>query len=173
MRESAILMNVIENELGVNILSKNRKREVVDGRLICARILRDRGYSLKSIASVMGKDHSTVIHYLGLVNDLNDVDNLFSRKHLSCLRSFQELSEDQPSNSLSEMTDTQLKNELIALRSNLNSLLLENQDLKTELNKLKQEGKDYGDIITLIKSVVGDVNKELIIKKIRHVLNGI
>lgn len=173
MRESTILMNVIENELGVNILSKKRERSIVDGRLICARILRDRGYSLKSIAGVMGKDHSTVIHYLSLVNDLNDVDHSFNRKHMACLHSFQQLNEDQCSNDLSEMTDTQLKNELIALRSNFNSLLLENQKYRLEFEKLKQEEKDYGEIITLIKSVVGDVNKELIVKKIRHMLNGI
>lgn len=92
---------------------------------------------------------------------------------MACLHSFQQLNEDQCSNDLSEMTDTQLKNELIALRSNFNSLLLENQKYRLEFEKLKQEEKDYGEIITLIKSVVGDVNKELIVKKIRHMLNGI
>lgn len=166
-------MEVIENQLGVNVLSKKRERRIIDGRIICARILRDRGYTLQSIANVMSKDHSTVMHYLDIVNDLSDVDTSFNEKHLACLNLFQQLNDNQLSNNMSEMTDTQLKNELIALRSKTNSLLLENQRLKIEFEKLKQEEKDYGEIIDMIRSIVGDINKDLIMKKLRHMLNGI
>jgi hypothetical protein len=61
---SKILKAIIKQELGIDIMDKCRKRDIVDARLIYVRILLEEGYSILSVGRSMKKHHSTVIHYI-------------------------------------------------------------------------------------------------------------
>lgn len=173
MMDSVKLKEAITNELGVDIDSNVRVRGIVDGRMIYARILRDRGYSLKSIGISMGKDHSTVIHYLRSMDKLMSVDESINSKHLSCLSIFQSMSADESIDDLSEMTEARLKSELIALRSQYNSLFLENQKLTSKFDELKKEQETYGVVFDIIKSRMRGKDKDLIVRKLHQMFNGL
>lgn len=46
------------------IVSDVRKRRVVHARAVCAKVMRERGMSLSQIGRRLGRDHSTVFHWL-------------------------------------------------------------------------------------------------------------
>jgi len=172
-KESSALKEAIRVELGVDISSRKRNRDNVDGRMIFARILRDRGYSLKSIGKSMDKDHSTVIHYLYSIDKLLTVDDNINAKHLCCLSLFQKMTSDPSTDDMLEMSDVQLKNELIALRTQYNSLFLKNQKLTSDLDKLKKEQESYGVIFDIIKSRMNGKDKDLVVRKLHQMFNGL
>ena len=62
--EVEIVRKIVEQVTGVNIFEKNRKRFVVEARAIYSTLLRDVGYSFPFIAETLGKDHTTIIHYM-------------------------------------------------------------------------------------------------------------
>ena len=65
---------IVEMITGVDILQKNRIRNVVEARMIYALLLREIGHSLSSIGSTLGKDHTTIIHYVKTLRSLLDID---------------------------------------------------------------------------------------------------
>jgi hypothetical protein len=172
-KESKILFRVIKDKLGVDVLSKCRERNVVDGRVICARILRDRGYSLQSIGREMGRDHTTIMHYLSLIEDLAAVDEVMNANYLKCLRTFQLFANDENMDDVSGMSQAQLKKELITLRSQYNVLFLDNKRLKSELDKLNHQEKTYGEVLDVVKSRMRSNDKDLVIRKLHQLFNGL
>jgi len=164
---------VIKDKLGVDVLSKCRERNVVDGRVICARILRDRGYSLQSIGREMGRDHTTIMHYLSLIEDLAAVDEVMNANYLKCLRTFQLFANDENMDDVSGMSQAQLKKELITLRSQYNVLFLDNKRLKSELDKLNHQEKTYGEVLDVVKSRMRSNDKDLVIRKLHQLFNGL
>ena len=66
---------IVENNLEIDLVSKKRTRDIVDGRRIFSKILYDRNYSLTSIGKFLDKDHSTIIHYI------DEIDSLFKQDH--------------------------------------------------------------------------------------------
>jgi len=60
------ILEIIADECGITvsqILTKSRKREVINGRFIFCGIMNDYfSYTLKRIGGVIGRDHTTIIH---------------------------------------------------------------------------------------------------------------
>tara|TARA_R110000803_G_scaffold209609_1_gene279573 strand:- start:571 stop:1035 length:465 start_codon:yes stop_codon:yes gene_type:complete len=57
------IKKLVESELGIDITSKSRKRELVYARAIYFKICKDRtNLSLKDIGKTMQLDHATVLH---------------------------------------------------------------------------------------------------------------
>ena len=50
----------------VNILEKSRRDEIVLYRVIVSEYLRSRGFSLEQIGRLLGKDHTSIMHYLDI-----------------------------------------------------------------------------------------------------------
>jgi hypothetical protein len=59
-----MLREIVNEVFGVDIMDKSRKRNIVDARMVYAKILRDAGYSLTDIGGSIGKHHTTIISYL-------------------------------------------------------------------------------------------------------------
>lgn len=78
------LRTVVENIFGVNILDKSRSREIVDARIIYAKILRNNGFSLHFIGNVLAKDHSTIVHYCYEADDLIKFVPEIKKKYAIC-----------------------------------------------------------------------------------------
>jgi hypothetical protein len=63
-QEMDSLSSIVNKLLDVDIHSKRRHRRLVEARMIFAKIMYDRGYELTSIGRFLGKNHSTIIHYI-------------------------------------------------------------------------------------------------------------
>jgi len=111
---------------GVSILAKNRKRFVVEARMIYSTLLREAGYSLPFIAETLKKDHTTIIHYIQSLKDLKETDIHMMRKYLRCRELF--LSEKQPVNLVDDCDKLRLEIEIVKA---------ENYLLSEELNQFK------------------------------------
>ena len=123
---------IVEMVTGGSVHAKNRKRTSVEARMIYATLLRDVGYSLKFIGDTLKKDHTTIIHYLRLLQDLKETDIHTTRKYLRCRELF--VSKKQPVNLVDEID---YKIECDRLRTKIEIMKAENYMLNEELVQLK------------------------------------
>ena len=90
--------DVINNELGIDIDVKIRQREVIDGRSMYYRYLRDNTLmSLMSIANTLetAHDHSTLCNALNKHDDNMNFDKFYRNKYETILSKIAELNNPQ------------------------------------------------------------------------------
>lgn len=63
------------------VLSKSRKRRLVDARRYAIMICRERGMSHALIAEQIGMDRTTIIHHENMMRDLMEVDQEINDKY--------------------------------------------------------------------------------------------
>ena len=155
-----IVRRIVEKVTGINLLEKNRKRFVVEARAIYSAILREAGYSFPFIAETLGKDHTTIIHYMKLAEDLKNTDRQMKRKLYRCRELF--ISEKQPV-ILSEITDYEDELEKIKMRIEL---------MNDELFQLKNSDKiRLSKIIKLIQENTPKGHELIVERKIRQLFD--
>tara|TARA_R110002012_G_scaffold197522_2_gene366075 strand:+ start:3886 stop:4227 length:342 start_codon:yes stop_codon:yes gene_type:complete len=65
------------------ILSRSRKRKLVDARRLCCVLLRERGWTYDMIADAVGyTNHATAIHHVKTAEQLLIYDSEFNRKSI-------------------------------------------------------------------------------------------
>lgn len=70
----------INKSLNIDILETTRKREVVEGRVIFSKLMHlQNRYSLAKIGSFLNKDHSLIVHYLKVHDNLFATDKNYQR----------------------------------------------------------------------------------------------
>lgn len=67
-----------------NVSSKDRLRVNVECRMIYSKLLRESGLTFKYIASSLGKDHTTIIHYVQLLSSLLETEPSVNHKYAKC-----------------------------------------------------------------------------------------
>lgn len=74
-------LEFVNEFFGFDISVKSRKREIVEGRMMYAKLMkRYSKHSLAAIGAPIGKDHATIIHYNNNFAWLKKNDAEFSRK---------------------------------------------------------------------------------------------
>jgi hypothetical protein len=130
------LKSIVEMVMSVDLMANNRKRCIVESRMIYAYILREFGYSLNRIGLSLKKDHTTIIHYLTTVRKLIETDSEMLRKYYKCRDMFlEERDIVEPNNKEG------LKSQVFSLSTKITVLMAENNNLINEIKKLKQETK--------------------------------
>jgi len=84
MNDFELVRKSVEMVMGVDIFTKNRKRMVVESRMMYGLIMRELGYSLNQIGDYLKKDHTTIIHYQKTMNNLIDTDVNVLKTYLRC-----------------------------------------------------------------------------------------
>lgn len=163
--------SIVEMVTGVQIFAKNRKRTVVEARMICGVLLRELGHSLTQTGEFMDKDHTTIIHYERTLKGLLETDKRILKWYLRCREIL--VSEKQLVN-LDEPID--YKAEVFRLKSQVELLKAENYMLNEERNEIIRqtsvsEDKRFLKIFKLIEEHT-PVGRELIIeRKIRKMFD--
>jgi hypothetical protein len=75
---------VVENITMGNIHSNDRVRNNVESRMIYSKLLRETGLTFKYIAGTLSKDHTTIIHYINLMNNLIETEPEVNHKYAKC-----------------------------------------------------------------------------------------
>ena len=126
--------NIVELVIGGSIMNPLRKRESVEARMVFSCILKDMGYSLSSIGRVLGKHHTTVIHYIRSLDDLVETNSFFLKKYLKCkeilLLGQSEVSVEDNTSVLDAFIG--LTNQIELLKSELNIARIEKEDIIKE-----------------------------------------
>ena len=155
---------VVEMVMGVRVGDKNRKRQVVEARMMFSSMLRDMGYSLKEIGSVLKKDHTTIIHYLRKLRELTEVDRSLFKKYIKC-RELLMLNEE-PVN---------LEEELGRLRKQVELLKMENYLLSEEkgelIKQLSSDDKRLQKIFKLIEENTQHGYEGIVERKIKKMFD--
>lgn len=123
---------VVEGELDINIYGNSRKRNLVDARIIYAKIAREYNYSFKSIGRNIGKDHATIIHYMKNFDWLFSSDSKFRETYIYLKEKIKEL---MPK--IKDNQEIKIINNSMMLHKQIESLSLENE--KYLIEKLKYE----------------------------------
>jgi hypothetical protein len=129
MNDFELVRKSVEMVMGVDIFTNNRKRTVVESRMMYGLIMRELGHSLNQIGNYLKKDHTTIIHYQKTMNNLIDTDVNVLKTYLRCKELID--SQKQPVN----LSDP--KNEVLKLRIQLDKLRTENLSLAEELDQIK------------------------------------
>jgi hypothetical protein len=123
---------IVEGELDINIYGDSRKRNLVDARIIYAKLAREYNYSFKSIGEPIGKDHSTIIHYMKNFDWLFSSDTEFREMYIYLKEKVKDI--------IPKIRDNQeikIINNSMMLHKQIESLSLENQKYLSD--KLKYD----------------------------------
>lgn len=167
MNDFELVRKSVEMVIGVDIFTKNRKRRVVEARMMYGLLMRELSHSLKQIGEYLHKDHTTVIHYERTMRNLIDTDVNVLKTYLRC----KELIDSQKQHvNLTEQNDP--SHQLLNLKVKLETLKAENALLTEELDELKiADAARFARIFKLIEENT-PVGYELIVeRKIRKMFD--
>jgi len=129
-----ILKSIVEMVMSVDLMANNRKRCVVESRMIYAYILREINYSLNRIGMSLKKDHTTVIHYIATLRKLIQTDTEILSKYSKCRDLF--MNERHPENIDNKEG---FINKVLSLSNKVDVLMVENERLKNDNKKIKEQ----------------------------------
>lgn len=155
---------VVEQVLNANIHAKNRERANVDARMLYSKLLREMGMSLKSIGATLNKDHSSIVHYLDVINRLIESDKTTQLNYLRCKEKYYE--NRQPEYVGEEKA---ISKQLAEAEKKINKLML-------ELDKISNTEIKYerlSSIINLIDSRTPRGKERSIERRINLMFNGL
>lgn len=157
-KEMEELIDIIKNIIGVDITKKTNERIYVDGRMIFAKILTDRGYGISRLGRFIKKHHSSIIHYRDSANDLLETNPLFVEKYMACKDRFMFDKSDAPKTSNKE-----------GLLNQIDTLILDRNALLEEVQKHRR----LKNIIEFIDSRTPSGKESFVLRKINLMFNGI
>ena len=163
LSDMELLKSIVEEEFGVKMFARERKRNNVDARMIFSKILIERGHTYTSIANYLYKHHSTIIHYSQQASNLIKTDKKTTDIYITCRNKFLESREP-----IVLHTDRDLVKEVLSLRSQLDELIVHYQEAK----KVETKYKRIESIINLIDLRTPNGDENLIKRKINEMFNG-
>jgi hypothetical protein len=152
------LLDIIKNAIGVDITKKTNERIYVDGRMIFAKILNDRGYGISDLGRYIKKHHSSIIHYRDSANDLLKTNELFTEKYFACKDKFM----SDKGNLVKISNKEQLLNQIDTLILDRNALLEE-----------VQKHRRLRNIIEFIDSRTPSGKESFVLRQINLMFNGL
>ena len=169
-----VLINVINEVLGVDILSERRTRDIVEGRMIFSKILRDNAVKLMDIASSLNKkDHTTILNYLDKVDFFIEKDIIFRGKYNECLSKFHKTLGITEFDLMSDMTEKELKNEVVNLRMRIEKLITQHSKLEQKYREKVEDEDKYGILYTMIRKRCNPKSVYVVERKLNQVFNTI
>tara|TARA_R100001244_G_scaffold13909_1_gene15570 strand:+ start:1489 stop:1893 length:405 start_codon:yes stop_codon:yes gene_type:complete len=107
----------------VDILTKSRKRDVVNARMIYSKILRDKHLSYNVIGKSILKNHASIIHYIKSIDWLLAYDKPLLNKYNNCVELLNDTNISYSHLSKSELIllikQLQKQNNLLSLSTNV------------------------------------------------------
>lgn len=157
-KEIEELIDVIKSVMNVDITKKTNERIYVDGRMVFAKILTDRGYGISRLGRAIKKHHSSIIHYRNGANDLLDTNDMFVEKYFACKDKF-----------MSDKGDVLKISNKEQLLNQIDTLILDRNDLLKEVQKHRR----LKNIIEYIDNRT-PIGKELfVLRQINLMFNGL
>lgn len=165
--EVLIMAEIIKARLGVDIFDPNRYRPIINGRMIMYKIFRIMGYTLKEIANVVKKDHSTIINALDRIDGYLEYDEEFTKLYESIRDEFLSLAD------VDEDMTSRARRDQYALEYQVQILTSKIIQLNLKMKTLKDETKKFLPVIDVIKErELSDSQIKFIARRINQILNN-
>ena len=158
----------IEQHIGQSLKDKSRKKDVVLGRYIFARIARDQGITHKVIGQYCGVHYSTIIHYIRNFESYMAYD-----QHARTI--YEELSGAVPKDTgiLYQLSVDELRDEVRRLREDNKRLSLTISNLSVQIKRQRDEEERLVDIYELVRRGVPRGSEDTARIKFNHIINGL
>lgn len=139
------LKQIVNEVFLVDIEKTSSKRSCVDARKVYSKILKEIGYSYQFIGDTIGRDHSTIIHYVKGIDDLLMYDSVFNKRFSICKKKF--LLENRK---IIMKSNDNVHLEAISLSERLEQAILDKQEvLHRFINQLDIYQKEYKSMPTI------------------------
>ena len=136
-QRACILKEIILEELGIDVMQRCRKRNIVDARKIFSYILSKSGhYGCSKIARLLNMNHATIIFYLKEIETLLLIDTDVKQDYERVLEAY---TRKIAGGELSLMTRLELEKEVERLRANYYELQVDYLKTKDENRRFKNE----------------------------------
>ena len=163
--ETTKTLEFVSDFLGFDLTQKCRKRYIVEGRMMYAKLMkRYTNVSLSDIGRAIGKDHATVIHYINNFAYIKKSDDHFSSKFDMMADTYEEFRETW-------FDDVKFddKRKIKVLESSLKELVERKNEYERYFNKIKR----IDSIIQLIEQRTPKGEEEYVESKINRMFNSI
>lgn len=162
------LNKVIIDVLNIDVLNPRRTRGEVDARRVFAKILRDRGFSYQKIGNALGKNHSTIIHYIRNIEELLKYDKSFISMYSRVLKEHQ-LGYDP----IMDMLENELRDKVREQRKTIDDLSLKIRQLSEQLREKRHRDSRLDDIVKVLQLRMPEGAEKLVEAKLISMLNGL
>lgn len=164
-QDAELIVNIIEENLDIDIFEKCRRKDYVSARLICAKLLYEKGYTYKAIGRIMKKDHSSIIYYVRSLNNLILQDEVLKNKYNICKGIFLKEHEEL----LHKINRNHYRDEINLLKKQL-------KNVSRNINRLSpfyEKYKRLEEILLLVNERTEEGNEYLVKKRINAMFNTI
>jgi len=163
-----------------DIRIRKRSVENVNARMTYSYILRQLGYSYKEIGRSLGKDHSTVIHYVRRIKWYAQSDAPLKKKFDKLCAMFIDGVEEEEQNYSThyatreaKIIENDLKNEINALKSEIKRLNLELNSAKGRQQFNEQDMERFENIFKVVKQRTRHGDEYKVFQKLNSMYNVI
>ncbi len=164
-----LFKKIINQVFNIKLTNKTRKRNHVNGRMLFAKLMRDEGSKVNSIASYLNlESHASVLHYLKSINFILEYDKELYSQYQTCLR-YYKLADP----SIDELRPHELKGHILVLEDRNKMLSLEIQSLKETIQANQLKDKRFKKLFDLIRNRTKPDTEEVIEKKLNTIFNGV
>ena len=160
--ESEQLKEIIKRKLKINVMDRKRSRDIVDARMIYTKILRDRGYTVTNISSSINKDHTTIVYYMSIVDDIFYQFPAIKDRYITCHDEF--MKDRGP---LRQHKDSLIRKRIESLEVQIQRL----EEMREYVEANKTKYKRLQNIIELIDSRTRMGEEKLMEKRINEMFN--
>ena len=160
--ESEQLKEIIKRKLKINVMDRKRSRDFVDSRMIYTKILRDRGYTVTAISSSIRRDHTTIVYYMSIVDNIFYQFPIIKDKYITCNEEF--MKDRGP---LKTSKDSYVMRRLESLENQVEKL----EAMREYVESNKTKYRRLQNIIELIDSRTKMGEEKLIERRINEMFN--
>lgn len=163
------LKNIISVKLNIDLSDRTRRRELVDARAICFKIMRDElNMTFKSIGMEFRKDHATVMHSLRNFKTLLKYDKTFEKSYYNVLYAWQDTFDEYV-----DLSPITLKKEANDLAEQNKMLTLSLIDVQERWEKDRKRLRRYRNIIRTLDTVEKEEDIEILEARLNSIVNGL
>ena len=146
-----------------DVFARNRKRSVVDARICFAMLINEQGLGPSEVGRILGRDHSTIIHYLNRGEALFETDKNF-RKNMVMAR--EDYSGKDP---VYYYSSPELRKKYMEIRSELEQVKGELLDIKDQM----RYDRRIQPILDVVRMRTKRGSEDDALTKIKRVYNGL
>jgi len=163
------LLAIVRGLAGADPIERRRHTEYVNARMVVYKILRDYEFwTFASIGSLFGLDHATARHGYRNFENLRRQDTQLENLYQKVFKIY-----SNPDEAKDSLTLDSLKNEVTEKDVKIEELNFEVFKLNKEIERLRNEKREYADILSILRMKVPANKKEVAARKINTVLNSI
>ena len=163
------LKKIVEEVCSVDLNNKTRKRDHINARAICYKILRDvELFSYHAIGKSFNKSHSTILLCLRDFKYMLLSDGQMKRNYEGILSLWKGITEEYK-----EVSSLEIKNQLQNLQEQNKMLNLSLIDVQKRCEELSKHATKYKSVVELIEKRVPEQRLQEVENKINHLINGL